>query len=210
MSWQLDKQTKKYLFQRTFKTPQLAWQFLKQAMVVADKHHQQFTITLDNNRLQLTCQSNQQLLACDLGYDHDRVKDQPTRGILYCDGGSRGNPGPAATGYVLDNQHDQQIASGGQFLGQATNNQAEYQALIDGLQGALELDLAHLTIYLDSQLIVNQINGLYKIKNQSLKVYFRTVQDLLAQLVSWQVDHIPRRANQRADSLVNQILDQNS
>lgn len=132
--------------------------------------------------------------------------------LLHCDGGSRGNPGLAAYGYVV-----QDISSGagiilekcGNYLGVATNNQAEYAGLIAGLTWILaHHPLADVAIVMDSLLIVNQVKGLFKVKNPQLKLHFQEVRGLLSRLKSWQISHTLRHGNSLADELVNLTLDQ--
>ncbi|WP_417908525.1 ribonuclease HI family protein [Candidatus Electronema sp. PJ] len=132
---------------------------------------------------------------------------QPTW-TLFTDGASRGNPGKAGAGAVLlDNEGCEQAARS-LFLGQCTNNAAEYRALILGLQAALELGCSQLAIRLDSELIVRQIQGRYKVKHETLKPLFDEVKTLLAQIGSWSIAHIPREQNKRADQLANQGIDE--
>ena len=127
---------------------------------------------------------------------------------LFCDGGSRGNPGPAASGFVLyDAQTDQELDTGGRFLGIATNNQAEYDSLQQGLQAALKLSASSIAIAMDSELIVKQINGQYKVKNATLRVVYQEVVQLLAQFDHWSIRHVYRADNKVADAIVNRFLD---
>lgn len=131
--------------------------------------------------------------------------------LLNCDGGSRGNPGPAAYGYVI-----QDISSGtgiilekcGNYLGHTTNNQAEYAGLIAGLTWIVERHpKADVTIKMDSLLIVNQIKGEFKVKNPGLLPLYRQVTSLLGQLPHYTISHTYREGNSLADSLVNGVLD---
>ena len=126
---------------------------------------------------------------------------------LYTDGAARGNPGEAGAGFVLYDSEDQEIAGEGIYLGKCTNNLAEYQALIHGLHLAVQFKPKHLDIYLDSQLIVRQVLGEYKVKNKQLKPLYQQVMDLLAGLVSWRIFHVRRELNKRADELANQGID---
>lgn len=129
---------------------------------------------------------------------------------LYTDGGSRGNPGPAAIGYVLCDSQNTPVLEGYQTIGSTTNNQAEYQAIVAGLKAALALPVdGHLTCKLDSQLVVRQINGVYKMKNEELRPWLVQVKELITQFpagVSF-VD-IRRELNKHADALVNKALDE--
>ena len=127
---------------------------------------------------------------------------------LYCDGGSRGNPGPAATGYVLLDKSGKRITQGGQYLGSTTNNQAEYKSLVQGLEKAIELGISHLMAYMDSQLVVRQVTGQYKVKNKDIRPVYAQAKDLIAQFDKFAIDYVPRGDNEEADAIVNEILDQ--
>jgi ribonuclease HI/probable phosphoglycerate mutase len=129
---------------------------------------------------------------------------------LFTDGASRGNPGEAGAGSVLLESNGQELAARSLYLGQCTNNVAEYKALLLGVQSALELGCARLEIFLDSQLIVRQLQGQYKVKHPTLKPLFFEVQDLLARMESWSVVHVPREQNKRADALANLGIDEKS
>lgn len=125
---------------------------------------------------------------------------------LYTDGGARGNPGPAATGYVLYNG-DKLIAGGGTYLGRATNNQAEYKAVIEGMQQALQYHVSSLEVYMDSELIVNQLQRTYKIKDAELGKLFIQAWNIMQQFTRVTFTHIPRERNTEADAWVNRTLD---
>lgn len=127
---------------------------------------------------------------------------------LFTDGASRGNPGKAGAGSVLLAADGRELAARSLYLGQCTNNVAEYKALILGLQSALELECGRLEIFLDSQLIVRQIQGRYKVKHPTLKPLFEEVKELLAKIDSWSIAHVPREQNKRADELANKGIDE--
>ncbi|MCW5211598.1 ribonuclease HI family protein [Desulfobulbus sp. TB] len=127
---------------------------------------------------------------------------------LFTDGASRGNPGEAGAGSVLLDNNGQELAVRSLYLGQCTNNLAEYKALLLGVQSALELGCRKLEIFLDSQLIVRQIQGQYKVKHPTLKPLFFEVKELLSRVESWSVAHVPREQNKRADALANQGIDE--
>ncbi len=131
--------------------------------------------------------------------------------LLNTDGGSRGNPGPAAYGYVI-----QDITPGagmilekcGNYLGITTNNVAEYEGLLAGVSWVVEHHpTAELLIKMDSLLIVNQIKGLFKVKNPGLLPKYQAVRGLLAKLPQWSIEHTYREGNSPADALVNEALD---
>ncbi len=127
--------------------------------------------------------------------------------FLYTDGGSRQNPGPAATGAVVKNEKGEIIAESTTFLGKATNNIAEYKALIEGLALALDLKPEKITCYLDSKLVVEQSLGHWKIKETTLRPLVANIQKTLLENPNIELHHIPREKNKDADSLVNQTLD---
>ena len=127
---------------------------------------------------------------------------------LFTDGASRGNPGQAGAGAVLYDDNSLELAAKSVYLGTCTNNVAEYKALLIGLEEALQLGCTELTIALDSELIVRQIEGRYKVKNETLLVLFNEVQKHLARLGKWSVVHVPRALNARADQLANKGIDQ--
>ncbi|MCL7487182.1 MAG: ribonuclease HI family protein [Desulfobulbaceae bacterium] len=126
---------------------------------------------------------------------------------LYTDGAARGNPGEAGAGAVLIAADGAELGVRSLYLGQSTNNAAEYQALIAGLELAAQFDCRALHIFLDSELIVRQIEGSYKVKNEQLKPLFDRVKSQLAQLDKWDIRHIPRQENARADELANRGID---
>ncbi len=126
---------------------------------------------------------------------------------LYTDGASRGNPGEAGAGVVILDGQGNELAARGFYLGQCSNNVAEYKALIYGLREAVKLGLRQLDIFLDSQLIVRQIQGQYQVKSPGLKPLFAEVRRLLAGLASFTVNHVPRHENRRADELANRGID---
>jgi ribonuclease HI len=127
---------------------------------------------------------------------------------LHFDGGSRGNPGPAAIGVrLIDAQTHQPVHEAGYFLGETTNNVAEYKALLQGLAIAARLEPASLTIYSDSELLVRQITGQYRVKSQALKPLFEQAQAKLVRLGHWSIQHVRRESNQRADALANEAMD---
>ncbi len=127
--------------------------------------------------------------------------------ILHVDGGARGNPGPAAAGVVLQDGAGAALLEAGYLLGVLTNNQAEYNALLMGVQAATRLKARILTIYADSELMVRQVNGDYKVRSPELKPLFDDVHRQLRAVDTWELHHIPREANRRADALVNRALD---
>lgn len=127
--------------------------------------------------------------------------------IVYTDGGSRGNPGPSAAGFVILDNHQQVIAEGGEYLGITTNNQAEYHGLRIGLERAIELGYKKIDFKLDSLLVVNQMKGAYKIKNRELWPVHERIRALMERCDRVTFAHIGRAFNQLADGMVNKTLD---
>lgn len=134
--------------------------------------------------------------------------------FVYCDGGARGNPGPAGIGVVIFSEKNKPLKRISKYIGETTNNQAEYRAVIAALNEIPRLDRNPLVkpeiqVFLDSQLIVEQMNGRYKIKNENLKPLYWQIRDLIMQLGGGVVfEYIPREKNKEADKLVNEAIDQ--
>ena len=139
----------------------------------------------------------------------DNVKDT-TKLVVYSDGGSRGNPGPSAAGYVVMNTSDEVIEQGGQYLGLTTNNQAEYHGVRLGLEKALEMGARTVDFRSDSMLVVNQMNGIYSIKNRELWPIYERIQALVSQFERVTFTHVRREFNSLADGLVNKTLNQHA
>ena len=129
------------------------------------------------------------------------------KAIIYTDGGARGNPGPAAAGVVIFDDHKKLISLEGKYLGKATNNEAEYQALIIALDAAHKLGIAIAKCYLDSELIVKQLNGEYKVKSPKMISKKAKVDELVKNFSQLDFIHIRRKYNKFADKLVNIALD---
>jgi len=126
--------------------------------------------------------------------------------IVYVDGGSRGNPGPAAAGFVLTDKKAKVLEAKGLFLGEATNNVAEYTAIIKGLEAAKQIGAKKVLVFSDSELLVKQVNGEYKVKSDKIRPLFQQSDKLLGEFESWKVQHVTREKNKEADKLVNQAL----
>jgi ribonuclease HI len=127
--------------------------------------------------------------------------------IAYSDGGARGNPGPAGYGVVVKDQSGEKVASLSQYLGHQTNNFAEYQGLIAALEFAVKQGPKAIKVISDSELLVRQIKGIYKVKNPTLKDLHAHAQELIVQLDWFSIDHALREHNQEADRLANQAMD---
>ncbi|MFH0787973.1 MAG: ribonuclease HI family protein [Pseudomonadota bacterium] len=136
----------------------------------------------------------------------EKNKNCPASWQLYTDGASKGNPGPAGAGWMLVNEGDSILVKDSKFLGVATNNEAEYEALILGLKNALSLRVQEIKIYMDSELLVRQLNGLYRVKNPRLAVLFHQVQDLLRNFSKYDIIHIFREKNREADAMANEAI----
>lgn len=126
---------------------------------------------------------------------------------LFTDGGSRGNPGPSASGFVLYDSQDAVLEEGGEYLGITTNNQAEYQAVRLGLKAARRYGPKEVHIYMDSLLVVNQMNGSFKIRNRDLWPIHEDIKNIATEFGRVTFTHVPRAYNKAADAMVNRILD---
>ena len=127
--------------------------------------------------------------------------------IAHSDGGARGNPGPAGYGVVIKDQSGKQVAALSEYLGHQTNNFAEYQGLIAALEYALEHGPRALKLISDSELLVRQIKGVYKVKNATLKDLHARAKELITQLEWFSIGHALREHNQEADQLANEAMD---
>jgi ribonuclease HI len=126
---------------------------------------------------------------------------------LYTDGGSRGNPGPSASGYAILDMNGHIVVKKGVYLGITTNNQAEYQALKFGLEEVQKMGVKEVDVFMDSLLVINQMLGIFKIKNRDLWPIYAAIKDLAASFKRITFTHVPRELNKIADSAVNETLD---
>jgi ribonuclease HI len=126
---------------------------------------------------------------------------------LFTDGGARGNPGPAAYGFVLEAEDGTVLAAEGKAIGVATNNVAEYSGLVAGLDKALELHVPDVEVVSDSELMVKQMRGEYRVKNEALRELFVEAASLARNFTSIEYRHVKRAHNELADKLVNDALD---
>jgi len=126
--------------------------------------------------------------------------------IINTDGASQGNPGPAAIGVTIRDERKRQLASISRRIGRTTNNQAEYQAIIAALEEAIKLGANRVELRSDSELVVKQINGQYRVKNASLKPLHQKVNQLRGQLGGFSITHVNREQNKEADHLANMAL----
>jgi ribonuclease HI len=128
--------------------------------------------------------------------------------IVHVDGGARGNPGPAAAACVISSPAGELLGEHAQLLGRATNNVAEYRALLLGLARARDLGAAEVEVVGDSELIAKQVQGLYKVKHEAMRPLHREALAALREFEDWSIRTVPRAQNARADALVNAALDQ--
>jgi ribonuclease HI len=127
--------------------------------------------------------------------------------VVHVDGGARGNPGPAAIGVVISTPDGEMLDELGERIGVATNNVAEYRALLKGLERARALGAAELEIVNDSELVARQLTGAYKVKHPGMKPLHAQAIAALREFDSWRIRSVPRAQNARADELVNEALD---
>ena len=134
------------------------------------------------------------------------IRNRGGRAHVYFDGAARGNPGPAAVGWVVVTS-DGIVAEGSDTVGRATNNRAEYEALVRALEVARDYGFDEVDVRGDSELIVKQVRGEYDVNDPDLREYRVTVHELLGAFDDWSLEHVPREINDRADELANDALD---
>ena len=132
-----------------------------------------------------------------------------TKITIHSDGAARGNPGPAGAGALLRDDGGTPVGEVCEYLGEATNNQAEYRALIFAIAEAKRLGATSLAIYADSELMVKQVRGEYRVKNEGLKPLFQEVVRGLRAIGDYTIEHLPRERNKEADKLANRAIDEN-
>ena len=128
------------------------------------------------------------------------------KATLHTDGGARGNPGPSGIGGVLKIEGKEELTFS-EYIGEATNNLAEYKALVKGIELALNETVTELVCYLDSELVVKQLKGQYRVKNAGLKPIFEYVKEMKKKFKSVSFNHVLRAKNKAADKLVNEAID---
>jgi ribonuclease HI len=129
-----------------------------------------------------------------------------TAAVLRTDGGSRGNPGPAGAGFVIE-LDGEIVCRGGKFISSATNNVAEYEAFVWGLKNVAALGHTEVQVFADSELLVKQINGQYRVKNEGLKPLFQKALTELRTFKTYKVSHVRREMNEAADAMANEAMD---
>ena len=127
--------------------------------------------------------------------------------FIHTDGGARGNPGPGAIGVVVLDEKKKVIKEIGKFIGKSTNNEAEYKAVIEGLKAAKDLKGSEVVFYIDSLLVVSQLNGKFKVKEPRMKTFFNEAKMIEKSFESVKYIHVPREKNYIADKIVNEVLD---
>jgi ribonuclease HI len=127
--------------------------------------------------------------------------------VLYVDGGARGNPGPSGIGIVIEDAEGNELARANDYIGVATNNAAEYRALLLGLERARALGAREVAIVNDSQLVARQIAGEYRVKSADLRPLHEQAMDVLRSFERWSIRSVPREKNELADTLVNEAID---
>lgn len=126
---------------------------------------------------------------------------------MYSDGGSRGNPGEAGIGVYIEDENGNTLRELCQFIGTQTNNIAEYKALSRGLEAALDMGITEISCLLDSELVVKQIKGEYKVKNEGIIPMYNMIMPLINKFQSFEIRHIRRELNKKADALANKAMD---
>ena len=127
--------------------------------------------------------------------------------VIHSDGAARGNPGPAGAGAVIAAPSGEVVAEVSEYLGEMTNNQAEYRALVLALEEAQRRGATELAIFADSELLVRQVRGEYRVKNEGLRPLFERVRTLLRGIGRYTIQHVPRERNAHADALANRAID---
>lgn len=203
-----------------------AWAFMTRVAELAEEfqHHprwenewsvvQIWLITHEGGQ-KITDKDRQMAEAIDALYNHEKPQGEqvadaaahPEKVKLFGDGGSRGNPGPSASGYVILDMEDNVLADEGVYLGVTTNNQAEYTSLKLGLEECLKMGVREVQVYMDSLLVVNQMKGIFKVKNRDLWPIHDAIKKLAEKFEHVSFSHVPREFNKLADAAVNRALD---
>ena len=207
-----------------------SWKVIGQGKVVQVTEKKLGDVTPEDMAGHEAFATKEQMLATYKGYYGERVTfdtpvkivyfefspsagDTPTQAMLleeakvFTDGGSRGNPGDSACAFVICNLDGTVVEKSGYYMGMATNNQAEYYGFKKGLERARDLGIDKISLYSDSQLVVNQMNGIYKVKNQELAPLHQDVAQLARGFEKISFSYVPRELNKIADKEVNRILD---
>ncbi|HUD10578.1 MAG TPA: reverse transcriptase-like protein [Candidatus Saccharimonadales bacterium] len=221
--WQ---ETKHGLYKQfNFENFKQAWAFMSQVAELAEElqHHprwenewsvvQIWLITHEGNKA-ITDKDHQMAAVIDALVDKKTDSSisegqlAPEEVKVFTDGGSRGNPGPSASGFVILDMEDNVLVDKGLYLGITTNNQAEYTALKLALEECLKMGILEAQVYLDSLLVVNQMKGIYKVKNRDLWPIHDAIKQLAKNFKKISFSHVPREFNKLADAAVNRALDE--
>jgi ribonuclease HI len=221
--WQ---ETKHGLYKQfNFENFKQAWAFMSKVSVLAEElqHHprwenewsvvQIWLITHEGGK-NITDKDHQMAAAIDALLDKKVVTATPKGQLLpdevkiFTDGGSRGNPGPSASGFVILDMEDNILVDKGVYLGITTNNQAEYTALKLALEECLNMGILEAQVYLDSLLVVNQMKGIFKVKNRDLWPIHDAIKQQAKRFKEISFSHVPREFNKLADAAVNRALDE--
>lgn len=164
---------------------------------------------LDNVNLNEATTSVLEILNKDFigGEDYNTAKDAVNGATVYVDGGSKGNPGPAAIGYYIVGEDGKELKRGGEFIGFATSRMAEYQAMREGCEQAVELGLKRVRFVGDNLMMINQLRGIYKLKNKDLMPIYDAIQELLKNFEAVVFTHVKRAQNAKADLEANKALE---
>ncbi len=228
--WQ---KTKHGLYKQfVFENFQEALNFINRASEVAIKNNHHFRMENDCKIVQLWLVTHEQKdTITELDYKMSEEIDQTLKGSdrlnnidkdikvtesnlketklkLYADGGSRGNPGPSSSGFVIMDLNDNILYDEGIYLGITTNNQAEYTALKLGLEKCLEIGAKEVSVFMDSLLVVNQMKGIFKVRNREIWPIHDNISNLVKKFKKVEFQHVPREFNKLADAAVNRALDQ--
>ena len=216
--WQ---KTEKELYRKfKFKNFDEAAEFIDKIISIAKRlnHHPKLTNSYNIVEIELATHSKGSIVTekdeafadeIDMLFSSSKNNNAPSHlsAKLFTDGGSRGNPGPSAMGIALLDENDEVILKTSGYLGITTNNQAEYQALKKGLEIALEAGIKRLAVFMDSELIIKQIKGEYKVKNADLAPHYLAIKELEKNFDETSFQHVLREKNKLADSMVNECLD---
>ncbi len=228
--WQ---KTKHGLYKQfVFENFQEALNFINRASEVAISNNHHFRLENDYKTVQLWLVTHEQKdVITDLDYKMSEEIDKllegsdqinsidkdvkiakntitETRFKLYADGGSRGNPGPSSSGFVIMDLNNKILHDEGVYLGVTTNNQAEYTALKLGLEKCLEIGAQEIQVFMDSLLVVNQMKGIFKVRNRDIWPIHDNITNLVKKFKKVEFQHVPREFNKLADAAVNRALDQ--
>jgi ribonuclease HI len=205
-----------------FKNFDEAFSFMQRVAEVAVSldHHPDWSNSYNKVEIELTTHSEGGVTDKDKQFAeridkiYDSMNDSETTDLraakLFTDGGARGNPGPSAIAFVICKVDETVVKKDGEYIGSTTNNQAEYRALEAGLKEAGKMGVKELQVLMDSELVVKQINGQYKVKNAELMPIYKNVKALADEFQKITFNHVPRALNKIADAEVNRILDEQS